>query len=231
MKPELMEQHSMARQTETSAMHPSTKTFGIPELLEVILENAAPRDVLLWQRVNKMWQTAIKSSPRIQEKLFFRIKPCKDKYELDHAIWNPFIDSSDVKEINTGGCRLIGQLTINGKSNYPTASWKQMLITSLAAVRLRTLVYDVGSVHIGKPIVCGSGVTIGQLVDVQAEVNPAQAHSGSDVRINICKVQGGDGDEETEENNSSLDMTCCILLAFEEQPSFEHGPSVWCCLY
>ena len=205
-------------------MHPSTKTFGIPELLEVILENAKPRDVLLWQRVNKTWQTAIKTAPRIQEKLFFKIEPCKDKNELDHAIWNPFIKSSEVKVINTECCRGTGRLTINGKSSYPTASWKQMFVTSPAAVGLRTMVNDGENISIGKPVVCGSGVTIGQLAEFQAQVHPAQAHPGSDVHINACKVQGGDGDEETEEENSSLDMTCCLLLAFEQEPF------VWCLL-
>lgn len=215
----------MTRQTEASAMHPSTKTFGIPELLEVILENATSQDVLLWQRVNKMWQTAIKTSPRIQGKLFYNIEPRKDEKGLDHAIWNPFMKSDEVKLINSGGCRGIGQLTINGKRSYPTASWKQMLITSPAAVGMRTIVDDGENTYIGKPIVCGSGITIGQLVDLQAEVNSAQAHSGSDIHINVCKVQRGDGDKENEEQNSSLSTTCCILSVFEK------GPYMWCLLH
>lgn len=192
----------MARQTEPSAMHPSTETFGISELLETILENATPRDVLLWQRVNKTWQTAIKTSPRLQEKLFFRIAPCKDKYEQDHVIWNPFIDSFLVEENNSGCCRGIDRLAFDGKSGYPTASWKQMFVTSPAAIGLRTIItgsegVEVEDVEVGRPIVCRSGITIGQLADFQAEANAAHAHSGLDVDINVCIRYVGDGDEET----------------------------------
>ena len=186
----------MARQTETSAMHPSTETFGIPELLEIILENATPRDVLLWQRVNKMWQTAIKTSPRLQEKLFFKIEPCKDGYEQHHPIWNPFIGSFLEDVINSGCCRGIGRHAFDGKSSYPTASWKQMFITSPAATGLRTIIFGAEDTEIGRPIVCGSGITIGQLADFQAEVNAANAYSSLDVDINICTKNVYDGVEE-----------------------------------
>ena len=198
MKFELIKRHSMARQTETSAMHPSTKTFGIPELLEVILENATPRNVLLWQRVNKTWQTAIKTSPRIQEKLFFKIKPCKDKYEQNHAMWNPFIESLLVEQMDSGCCYGIAPHAFDGRCSYPTASWKQMFITSPAATRLRTIIYaSSDDVEIGRPIVCRSGITINQLKDFQAEVNITHARSILGIAINICKWHEGDGDEET----------------------------------
>ena len=198
MKSELIKRHSIARQTEKSAMHPSTKTLGIPELLEVILEYATPRDVLLWQRVNKTWQIAIKTSPRIQEKLFFRMEPCKDKYEQNHAIWNPFLKSFLVEEMNSGCCYGIGPHAFDGKSSYPTASWKQMFVTSPAAIGLKTIIYggeDI-EIQIGRPIVCKSGITIAQLADYQAEVYATCAHSVLD-DINICKMNYGDGDEGT----------------------------------
>ena len=198
MKSELIKRHSMARQTETSAMHPSTKTFGIPELLEVILESATPRDVLLWQRVNKTWQTAIKSSPRIQEKLFFKIEPCKDKYEQNHATWNPFIESFLVEQMDSGCCYGMAPHAFDGRYSYPTASWKQMFITSPAATRLRIIIYGIRhDVEIGRPIVCGSGITINQLKDFQAEVSITHARSILGMEINICKWDDGDGDEET----------------------------------
>ena len=186
----------MARGTETSAMHPSTETFGIPELLEVILENATPRDVLLWQRVNKTWQTAIKTSPRIQEKLFFRIEPCKSKHEQYHATWNPFINSFLEEVINSGCCRGIDRLAFDGKSSHPTASWRQMFITSPAATGLKTIIFGGEDTEFGRQIVCGSGITIGQLADFRAEVNAANAHSGLDVDINVCKKYDGDGEPE-----------------------------------
>ena len=184
----------MVRQTETSAMHPSTKTFGIPELLEIILENATPRDLLLWQRVNKSWQAAIKTSPRIQEKLFFRIEPCKHKYEQNHAMWNPFIESFLEAHMDSGCCYEIDPEAFDGRRSYPTASWKQMFITSPAAIGLRIMIYGSGDIELGRAIVCRSGITIGQLADFRAEVTSGYTHS---VGINICKMHYGDGEEET----------------------------------
>ena len=195
MKFELIKWHSIARQTESSAMHPSTKTLGIPELLEAILEYATPRDLLLWQRVNKTWQTAIKSSPRIQEKLFFRIEPCKDKYEQNHAIWNPFTKSFLVNDMDSGCCRGIVPHSFDGKNSYPTASWKQMYITNPAVIGLRTIICSSENTETERPIVCRSGITIGQLADFEAEVIAARGHSDLDVDINICKKH--DFDEET----------------------------------
>lgn len=50
----------------------SQRTFGIAELLEAILVQLPPEDVLLAQRVSKDWQATIKTSKELQEKLFFR---------------------------------------------------------------------------------------------------------------------------------------------------------------
>ncbi|KAM0797328.1 hypothetical protein BDR22DRAFT_975454 [Usnea florida] len=197
MKSELIKWHSIARQTETSAMHPSTRTFGIPELLEIILEYGIPRDVLLWQRVNKTWQTAIKSSPRIQEKLFFRNEPCKDKTEQTHAIWNPFTESFLVDNMSSECCRWIVPHSFDGKSSYPTASWKQMYITSPAVIGLRTIIYSSEDIEHARPIVCRSGITISQLAEFEAEVIAAHGHSDLDVDINICKMHDIAADEET----------------------------------
>ena len=195
MKSELIKRHSTARKTEISAMHPSTKTFGIPELLEVILENATPRDVLLWQRVNKTWQIAIKTSPRIQKKLFFKTKPCRETHEQIDAVWNPFMGSFSEEQINSACCREIRRLAFDGKCSYPAASWKKMFVTNPAATSLRTLVYDSEEAKSARPMVCRSGVTIGQLADFQAEVNATHAHSALDVDIYFCVRCDSDGDD------------------------------------
>ncbi|KAK6441830.1 hypothetical protein LTR95_001939 [Oleoguttula sp. CCFEE 5521] len=49
-------------------------TFSIPELLESILLLAAPKTVLLAQRVNKTFRATIKGSEKLQVKLFFKQK-------------------------------------------------------------------------------------------------------------------------------------------------------------
>lgn len=73
-------------------MSPSTDTFGIPELLVMMLEYATPQDVLLWQRVNKTWHANTQESTRLQEKLYFRTKLCKNVTEQRDAVWNPFTE-------------------------------------------------------------------------------------------------------------------------------------------
>ena len=71
-----------------------------------------------------------------------------------------------------------------------------MFITSPAATGLKTIIFGGEDTEFGRQIVCGSGITIGQLADFRAEVNAANAHSGLDVDINVCKKYDGDGEPE-----------------------------------
>lgn len=157
-------------------MLPSTETFGIPELLEMILENAEPRDLLLWQRVNKTWQAAIQRSPRIQEKLYFRAKPCKDEDDEQRAVLNPFMDLFlDQGRFTTS--YWIAKHAFDGKASCPTASWQRMSITSPAITELvlfKTTSYQ-GQLDFNYEwsIACESGITIGQLADNQKKGNTA----------------------------------------------------------
>ncbi len=151
-------------------MPPSTETFGIPELLVTILENALPQDLLLWQRVNKTWQVAILQSPRIQEKLYFRMKPCKDTYEQMPFIWNAlFVNillGRKFKDLKGPGL-LIPRNAFGGKASYSTASWKQMFVTSPAITEM-SVDYHNPRASVPKPmrwIVCESGITIGQIAE------------------------------------------------------------------
>lgn len=48
--------------------------FAVPELLEAILFELPPRDLLLTQRLCKAFRDATQSSVRIQEKLFFKAR-------------------------------------------------------------------------------------------------------------------------------------------------------------
>ncbi|OQO13994.1 hypothetical protein B0A48_00869 [Cryoendolithus antarcticus] len=48
------------------------EVFTLPELLEMILTKSEMRDILLWQRVDKTFQSTITRSQALQEKLFLR---------------------------------------------------------------------------------------------------------------------------------------------------------------
>ncbi|KAI0836061.1 hypothetical protein F5Y06DRAFT_305653 [Hypoxylon sp. FL0890] len=52
------------------------KVFNITELLELILLNVKPRDILVnVQKVSKRWKEVIEGSYKIQQALFFRVSP------------------------------------------------------------------------------------------------------------------------------------------------------------
>ena len=54
----------MANSTEHRAFH-------VPELLEAILAELSPKDLLLGKRVCKVWKDAIEDSQKLQKALFF----------------------------------------------------------------------------------------------------------------------------------------------------------------
>ena len=157
-------------------MLPSTETFGIPELLGMILENAEPRDLLLWQRVNKTWQAAIQRSPRIQEKLYFKVESCKDEDDEQRAVLNPFMDVFLHQECSNIW-HWIAKDAFDGKASYPTASWQYMLITNPAKTELeffRRGGHEGGlATTFSWKIACESGITIGQLADNHRRGNTA----------------------------------------------------------
>ena len=59
-------------------MSATTKVLRIPELLEHILLQLPPKNVLLAHRVSKRWRKVIKKSPKLQRMLYF--KPSTDKF-------------------------------------------------------------------------------------------------------------------------------------------------------
>lgn len=142
----------------------------------MVLEYASPHDLLLWQRVNKMWHAVIQRSPRLQEKLYFRIKTCKNMDEQYTADWNPFTDLLFTQSYGCTKCGLsVTPDAFGGKANYPTASWKRMLMTSPATTSMSLWMgdcdYSNNMWHISQTIDCGSGITIGQLADTLDEAN------------------------------------------------------------
>ncbi len=119
-------------------MSAATNVFGIPELLDMILEHAPTRDLLLQQRTNKSWQATIPRSIPMQKKWF--LKPTTDppngnarKTFLGSQIeWNPFLAKiSTPPDRNTGDihCCDFNSTQLNLDSRY-NASWQQMLVSS-----------------------------------------------------------------------------------------------------
>lgn len=66
------------------------KALVIPELLEAILMALPPLDVVVAQRVNQKFKNAIRDSPRIQRKLFYR-PPSKDNSRSFAEVLNPLL--------------------------------------------------------------------------------------------------------------------------------------------
>ena len=163
-------------------MFPSTKTFGTPKLLKMILEyaTARPQDLLIWQRVNKSWQEAIQKSPRIQETLFLKVKACKNVCDGEPAVLNPFMDVFS-KHMNKDYWLFTTHAFI-GKASCLTASYTGMFITSPAVTELEIIVFQEGCefdlVH--GSVVCKTGITIGQVAECQME--------GTDIYLDIPNV-------------------------------------------
>ena len=53
---------------------PALIVLELPELLEAILAHPPACDVLLWRRVCRRWRDIVKTSPTLQQKLFFSAK-------------------------------------------------------------------------------------------------------------------------------------------------------------
>lgn len=70
----------------------ANKAFAIAELLENILLQLPPRDLLLAQRVNKKWRAEIEGSTKIQQKLFYKTRPLpsaageEDELDCNHFL-------------------------------------------------------------------------------------------------------------------------------------------------
>ena len=151
-------------------MLPSTEALGIPELLGMVLGYAAPRDLLLWQRVSKAWQAAIWSSPGIQERLFFRIRETYEKtVGVKHVFANPFVQF--FAESKGPRWIFLGDAFDGKKASHPTASWRRMQLSSAALTQLEAIMTPVDErckkmrVAAQFQITCETGITIGQFAD------------------------------------------------------------------
>ncbi len=76
------------------------KVFAVPELCEAIILQLPNRDLLRIRRLNKTTHLTIKESPRIQEKLFFRLPSDNKHGPLINPLLNRILKVTD----HTDGC-------------------------------------------------------------------------------------------------------------------------------
>ena len=80
---------------DSAIQHSGSRLVGIYELLELCLLEMSNEEILLAQRVSKRFHSIIKTSPRIQEKLFFTCR--LDFKNAFKAKLNPVIMREDVR--------------------------------------------------------------------------------------------------------------------------------------
>ena len=107
----------------TSIMKSSTdKALGIPELFEAILLELPAKDLLLVQRVSKMWHELILESPKIQEALFFKVRPISSLAAAQQPVINPLLQQ--MLKPHRGGARSYGERVLGVRVQSATGSEK-----------------------------------------------------------------------------------------------------------
>lgn len=126
------EGREIAEETTIADMGPPERVLQVPELLELICMHLPALDVLVYQRVSKMWQSTIQCSGSLQEKLFF--KASVPRSNNDHTrifkppgfAWNPFL----LEFGNWGYRSMYLEIRILRLKDYDSASWKKMFVVS-----------------------------------------------------------------------------------------------------
>jgi hypothetical protein len=109
--------------------------LNTPELLEAVLVQLPPKDLLLAQRTSHGFATAIKSSPILQQALYYRAAPIKDPqaWTINPLLRHHFLpfftlpnDSQDMETVE------LMDWTRHDKRReaflYKDASWRKMLV-------------------------------------------------------------------------------------------------------
>lgn len=129
----------------TPKMSPASRVLELPELLEPILLYILPLDVFIFQRVNSKWQSVIKGSNSIQEKLFLKATPIENLQDEHGSIdlfdfqWNPFL-----LKICRQQCidisRLVHDLYFDlkdlPKDEYAGSAWKKIVVSKPASTNV-----------------------------------------------------------------------------------------------
>ena len=160
------------------------RVFNTPELLEAILSQLPPHDLLLAQRISRPFQAAITSSPTLQQLLFIRAAPVKDPKEwslnpLLRDLFAPFfvVPAPNARAASTftslqrnEGCCTSEEMNALLRKE---ASWRRLLllqppvrvlgVTQLEQTRGGNVAYDARFSFEGHP---AGGVTMGVVYDI-----------------------------------------------------------------
>jgi len=138
-------------------MSASIRVFGVPELLEMILDHMAMEDVLLQQRVSVGWHEIFRGSSHLQEKFFFKARELsfEDRQTL-RIEWNPLLAqmftsrrpwlSSHRGVIQDSVLRSQIENLLN--AHQAEASWRRICMTSCHASILCKFTTDLGIIKI-----------------------------------------------------------------------------------
>jgi hypothetical protein len=145
------------REPKLAALTAKDPIFLIPEIIEAILARLPPRDLLVnAQRVNHTWNAIIKSSPRIQQALFFESLSRNSNWEpemnplLEHAFPPWFQDPGKDDDIDQfwklgAECFMTLDWNSSGKKRAAyarkEASWRWMLPVQPPARTLEIVKY------------------------------------------------------------------------------------------
>jgi len=124
-----------------SPTYASTRFFQIPELVEMTLLQVPALQILVIQRTNKTFFDTVEFSLSIQRKLFFKHDP--NKSDVDRFEGNPFLSKFGSDWFSTSSkihCTIC--TTAFRRHEYPTASWKKMLVSSPVRKQLVLLRLD-----------------------------------------------------------------------------------------
>ena len=108
----------------------STIVFNMPEILEMILDYAGLLDLLVWQRVNRLFKAAIQRSP-FQRKLFMEsdVEWIDSEHLTQCFELNPFLGRIGISlDWDQGMCYFRMPLNLSPVSKAIGASWRRMYI-------------------------------------------------------------------------------------------------------
>jgi hypothetical protein len=172
------------------------RAFLIPEILETILLNIPPRDLLVdVQRVNRTWHNTAKGSPAIQRLLFF--EPCPEYENRDpefsvllNEAFPPFFNHNpDDDEHPKWTQESLSRIDWNSgpakRDAYSRkeASWRQMLVVQPPITRINIFKSWSSMTGLGKvkgKIARLEGLRMGTLYDLVEE----EAHAGTTTTSN-----------------------------------------------
>lgn len=128
--------HSEGREIAEEPMadvEPPERVLQIPELLELICMHLPVLDLLVYQRVNKKWQSTIQCSGSLQEKLCFKWRTAVKNedgfppFDPPLSAWNPLL----FKFGTIGHASWYLEVETLRAMDYDGASWKEMFVVNL----------------------------------------------------------------------------------------------------